>query len=467
MAGAYRRHRCHGRVRSKPRRHNQVIALALSQKMRDPQAAIVFHPERVERQLYQALPADHFLRSRLARQLVKQGQLVPYSVLSDTRIESPRVPFVTYPYEWCDAQFHDAAQATLGLLKAVNAQGYDLKDASAWNILFVGCKPQFCDLMSFEPLTSQRWWALGQFVRHFIWPLLVARRRRLACRKSFLTWRDGVPTEKIPKLLGPLVYFSRYLPFLLGGSAAGAPSAAVPVDQVGAFRRSVIEMLDWCLPKAAGPKKSAWVNYEQDRDHYNAEAINFKKATVAKWLADIRPEWVADLGCNSGEFSLLAADAGARVVAVDADHACIQNLYQRAQGRTDVFPVVAALDDIVGGRGWQGSEFASLGQRLSGLCDVVFGLALIHHLTIGASVPLLAVAAFLYALTKQWAVLELIDSEDSQLQSLCATRNRNPCDFSVNAQKAALVAAGFVIQEVQPITNTHRQLVLFRRAIIL
>lgn len=431
--------------------------------MRDPQAAIVFHPDRVERQLYQVLPADHFLHTGLARQLVEQGQLVPYSVLSVTRIESPRVPFMTYPYEWCDAQFYDAAQATLGLLKAVNAQGYDLKDASAWNILFVGCKPQFCDLMSFEPLTTKRWWALGQFVRHFIWPLLVARRRGLACRKSFLIWRDGVPTEKIPKLLGPLMYFSRYLPFLLGGSAAGSPSAAVSVAQVGAFRRSVIEMLDWCLPKAAGPKQSAWVNYEQDRDHYNAEAINFKKATVAKWLADIRPEWVADLGCNSGEFSLLAADAGARVVAVDADHACIQNLYQRAQGRTDVFPVVAALDDIVGGRGWQGSEFASLGQRLSGLCDVVFGLALVHHLAIAASVPLSAVAKFFHDLSKQWLVLELIDVEDPQLQSLCISRNRSSADFSVEAQKAALVAAGFVIHEVQPITNTLRQLVLFRR----
>lgn len=431
--------------------------------MRDPQAAIVFHPDRVQRQLYQALPPDHFLHSSLARRLVEQGLLVPYSVVSDTCVESLRLPFVTYPYEWCDAQLSDAAQATLGLLKAATAEGFDLKDASAWNILFVGCRPQFCDLMSFEALTSKRWWALGQFVRHFIWPLLVSRRRGIASRKSFLIWRDGVPTEKIPKLLGPSVYASRYLPFLLGSSESAAPAANSADQDISAFRRSLIAMLEWSLPKVAGPKKSAWANYEQDRAHYNAEALAFKKATVARWLAAIRPEWVADLGCNSGEFSLLAADAGAKVVAVDADHECIQNLYRRAQGRDDVFPVVAALDDIVGGRGWQGSEFASLSDRLSGLCDAVFGLAVVHHLTIGASVPLHAVATFFRSVTRQWAVLELIDIEDPQVQALSVARNRDPLDFSLDAQKSAFMVAGFALHETVPLPNTHRHLVLLRR----
>ena len=59
---------------------------------------------------------------------------------------------------------------------------------------------------------------------------------------------------------------------------------------------------------------------------------------------EYRPETVLDIGCNTGHFSLLAADAGANVVAVDRDPDAAGSLWRNASrlGR----PVLPLVVDI-------------------------------------------------------------------------------------------------------------------------
>ena len=64
-------------------------------------------------------------------------------------IQPDPVPFVSYPYEWCFSQLKDAALATLEIQKIALQFGMVLKDASAFNILFIGCRPVFIDSLSF------------------------------------------------------------------------------------------------------------------------------------------------------------------------------------------------------------------------------------------------------------------------------------------------------------------------------
>lgn len=127
--------------------------------MRDPEGRVRFLPLQIERELYEPIAKDHFIFSKTAQSFVEKGWLIPFSV-ERKLIRSPRVPFVSYPFEWCDAQFADAASLTLSISEEAFASGYELKDASAWNVVFKSCAPCFCDHLSFQKITKPQWWAL-------------------------------------------------------------------------------------------------------------------------------------------------------------------------------------------------------------------------------------------------------------------------------------------------------------------
>jgi hypothetical protein len=274
--------------------------------VRDPAAGLRFEPEHVVRELRAPLSDGHFLRSALAQEWVRRGDLVEFKVVDDHTIESPRLPFVSYPFEWCDSQLHAAGRLTLKLQREAVQAGFDLKDASAWNVIFDGTRPLFCDLLSFDPLRQKKWWAAGQFGRHFILPLLLAKRRGLRGNQCFAMWRDGVPADVARRITGPARYLTRYWPLMAAGDGAGAPLAepSAELAQVRQFREGLQASLEWMLdgvsPVSAGRRTTAWQNYVDQRDHYSSQDLASKQEAVASWLAECRPAWVLDLGSGSG-----------------------------------------------------------------------------------------------------------------------------------------------------------------------
>ena len=440
--------------------------------MRDPAAALRFEADRVVRDLRMPLDEQHFLRSELARCWCSEGRLVPYEILSEERVESVRLPFVTQPSEWTDAQFLAAASLTLTLQRQAVEGGFDMKDGSAWNVLFDGCRPTFCDLLSFERLTEQRWWALGQFARHFIVPLLVSRRKGLRAGEIHAVWRDGMPADKARSLLGWPALLSRYGPLLVSARAGAHSSVdAVPetVDRVldptgiQQFRQRLHATLEWQLnglSETESRRGPGWSDYEGDRPHYGGASLDGKRATVARWLQELAPDWVLDLGCNTGEFSRLSLARGACVIALDADHDSVQRLFLAHPGETRLYPLVAPLDDLHGARGWAAQEHAGLGDRLTASADLVLMLALIHHLAIGCAVPLEQVARFAFRCTRHALVVEILNEDDPQLQALCRQRRRDPGEFSVRRQREAFMAAGFRLGAEQRLDGAARSLLL-------
>lgn len=406
--------------------------------MRDPMGALRIAPTTVHRSLYQPLPPDHFLLSEAAAALVAAGQLIAYSFDSPTAIVSPRIGFVTYPHEWCNAQFVDAAELTLAVSEAALASGHELKDASAWNILFNGCKPVFCDHLSFQKINDQRWWAFAQFVRHFILPLCLAKYRRLDAAAAFAISRDGMSPELARKLMGMRRFVTRYWLLLLKpGSAAAAPALAAG-GAAGSHHRNLYGLTRWLLAgvRKLGRSPSTWLNYTAERSHYSDDASRVKYQVVDGWLGARAPAWVVDLGCNTGEFSRLAASHGAQVVAVDLDHESIQALYLASRDAA-IYPVLANLDDLSGGRGWGGTEFPGLLARLSLHAEVLMMLAVVHHLAISSSIPYEVIAATAAGLTTRYLIIELLDEADPLVARLAAQRGRVPAEFSLALQRRA------------------------------
>lgn len=425
--------------------------------MRDPDGHIIFEDKFVLRYLNEPAGPDHFLRSSLARRWVERGLLIPYEWINASTLRSPRLPFVTLPPEWTSLQFFVAAKFTLDLhLEAVN-EGWDLKDASAWNIVFNGLKPVFVDLLSFVPLRERLWRAAGQFTRHFVFPLLLDKKNYIEPRQCMKLWRDGVTPKTARRYMGPRRFFTRYWPLMVEGRGGDESAAKITEKKrpqtgeiVKKFRYRLQSSLLWMLngvnPGSRKDSSSIWANYEINRPHYSEGAIIFKHDIISGWLGKIRPEWVLDVGCNAGEFSDLAVRVGAKAICWDGDSQALLNLHRRhisAKTETNYFPVCCPIDDATAGCGWMGNEFPSLTDRLHGRVDVVMLLAIIHHLVIAGGVRLEDIFRFAAHVTRRAVLLELVSENDARILELCRHYNRNPLEFTIERQYAAATAAGF------------------------
>ena len=80
-------------------------------------------------------------------------EAVPADFVGDTAyrwLEHETLRFPCYPHEITAAQLKEAAHLTLSLAMEALENDWILKDASAWNVLFDGGRPVFCDILSFE-----------------------------------------------------------------------------------------------------------------------------------------------------------------------------------------------------------------------------------------------------------------------------------------------------------------------------
>src|SRR5579863_4053603 len=126
-----------------------------------------------------------FLASPVAHDFIASGKLVsthfpnpvelaPEYPADYQLVEHKRIAFPSFPAEWPPEMLASAGFLTLDLAEKCLPQGWRLKDATPYNVLFRGPAPIFVDVLSFERREAQDslWPAYAQFVRTFLLPLL-------------------------------------------------------------------------------------------------------------------------------------------------------------------------------------------------------------------------------------------------------------------------------------------------------
>jgi hypothetical protein len=150
---------------------------------------------------------------------------------------------------------------------------------------------------------------------------------------------------------------------------------------------------------------------------------------------------VWDLGCNTGDFARIAAETAPVVVALDGDHAAVEQLYRtlrRESGSTAaqrILPLVGNVCDPSPNQGWLGAERRSWPNR--GRPDLVLALALVHHLVLGAGIPLEQLLDWLHSLGGA-VVLEFVDKSDPQARRVLHNRRDDDSGYSLEACEAGL-----------------------------
>jgi hypothetical protein len=348
-------------------------------------------------------------------------------------------------------------------------------------VIFGGCRPVFCDHLSFEPICQREWHALGQFARHFILPLLVAEKSGLPAHAQFRMFRDGVTPQLARRMCGWRMWFSRAMPLAFAAGARdhrAAPRPRAAGGSAGSLHANLYRYCRSSLPSRAsitarhqrgGDAGGTWSSYSQDRAHYAPAAIQSKQALVRGWMERLKPSWILDLGANTGEFSFLGARTGARVIAVDSDHDCIERLYLQALGQPPfdlaIHPVVAQLDDLCAGRGWRGCEAPGLLARLEARCDLVLMLGLVHHLAIAGAIPVTEIAAFAASLTRRMLIMEIVAQGDPMFEKLAAQygRSRDAAETCGHAAQLSALVSHFEVVESHRLPDSPRTLLLLEK----
>ena len=404
---------------------------------RDPTSRVFYANGQVYRALSRA-GLDDF------EALARSGLLEDPRIVRTARVDEPppdvlpheavallthaSIPVVSYPYEWTFSMLRDAALLQLDLLLAALERDLILKDASPYNVQFRGARPVFIDVGAFERLRpGELWVGYRQFCMLYLYPLLLLALKGVDFRPWLRGSIDGITPDALRRLMSFRDRFRRGLTtnvFLHARlernmrpravrKAPGAVGSHVIRANVRKMRK-LVGSLDW------QPPEGIWTRYGERNAYTEADAR--RKEDFVREVAALCPRRLAwDLGANDGRYSRVLAEHARHVVALDADPGPVELLYRdlRATGDERILPLAASVTDPSPGLGWRGRERRPLLER--GPPDLVLALALVHHVSIAANVPLSEFVDWLAELGSP-LVVEFPTRDDPMVQTLLAPK---------------------------------------------
>lgn len=456
---------------------------------RDPDSAVFRADGKVLRGLSSQAAADWDRLSKTAffPRLTDAGQIVRTTAYEGDAPPSPRgqpwarvlehepIPVISYPYEWPFSMLRAAAALHLEVLAAALDENLSLKDGTAYNVQFVGSRPTFIDIGSFEASTGP-WPGYRQFCQTMLFPLLVQAHVGVPYQPLLRGAIDGLTPSDVAGMFSGLRRFRKgvlrnvTLHSMLERKVTTASetvksdlkSSGFSTELAKATTKNLLKLVNGLevakRGSASDDDHSVWSDYRDTCSYSDADATA-KQAFVRAALDDNECRVVLDLGANDGEYSALAAEHADYVVAVDGDEKVVDLLYRRlrAAGKENVLPLVMNLVDPSGGIGWRNRERAPFIERIRP--DATLALALIHHLTIAANVPLPEVVSWLASFGGR-VVVEFPHVDDVQVKRLLANKPAGLFDDYRRDAFERLLAEHFLVQRQETLPGGTRTIYL-------
>jgi ribosomal protein L11 methylase PrmA len=206
--------------------------------------------------------------------------------------------------------------------------------------------------------------------------------------------------------------------------------------------------------------KSTW------NDYYNSKVsgddyVNQKKKILEEWLELIQGNTVLDIGTNTGLFARQASAKFVNVVAIDTDSWCINDLYRESKKsvRSKVLSLCVDISEPTPAIGWNNEERGSFFARYK--ADVVFALALIHHMAISKNIPIPDIAEKLSQLCN-FLIIEFVPKNDPRVVLMLQDRKDIFEEYSETLFEDSF-SVFFIIEQKQKIDPTDRILYLMKK----
>ena len=448
---------------------------------RDPGSHVYLLEESVYRSLtptaaaaFEAVRRTGVLDSLISERWIVRTETVDPGVLGEIGqsatlvLQHEKVPFLSYPYEWSFAQLRSAALFHLDLHLRLLEYGITLNDSTAYNLQFVGAAPIFIDVTSLRPYQEGEYWqAHRQFCEQFLHPLLLHSVLGIPHNAWFRGNLDGLPLDQMAALSPwwACLDWRFFLHVVMQNrlqqwAETKRDTAAARVRRHGLSRTAFMALLRQLrrfIKKLAPrrPKGSTWGEYAT-HNTYEAGESEAKRKFVGSFIQRARPRLLLDLGCNTGDYSVVALQHGADyVVGFDADQQALNAAFHRSHREHLAFlPLYQDLANPSPDQGWKQLERSGLGNRARG--QALLALALVHHLAIGRNIPLDQVINALIGMAPR-GVIEFVPKADPTVQKMLALREDIFCDYTSDAFER-LLGQQTQIVEKQTISASGRTL---------
>lgn len=417
---------------------------------RDPSGYVYYDNQKVYRRVNKVYfkEYDYFIKSGLYDELKNNGYIVGLKEVNRTSnyidLEVDTIPFISYPYEWSFDEYKDAAILTLSIEEIALKYDMTLKDATSYNVQFLDGKPIFIDILSFIFYKDgDPWGAYGQFVRHFICPIVLMSSVDIHLNSLMRNYIDGIPLDVCSNILGHRGGFFAYQHIKLHNKTIIKNDNNTDVRKVYIKKISLLNMIFMMKNGISNLKIkdtiTEWDNY-YNNTNYDSEAFKSKSSIVDKFLKYInlnKNDIIWDLGANDGKYSIIASKYS-NVIAFDIDvNAVNRNYLNNKNGNNNILPLVLDLFNPSPSIGFDLKERKSINERGGARC--IMALALIHHLSISNNTSFSMIALSFSKLSK-YLIIEFVPKNDSKVKRLLSTRedifsNYNEEEFEKSFEK--------------------------------
>lgn len=427
---------------------------------------------------YEFVRTSGLIKSLVSNQQLVAETAVDKSILgehgedADLVLEHPRLPFISYPYEWSFSALKAAALLHLDIQQEALKKDVTLTDATAYNLQFVGPKPIFIDSLSFRRYNEGEYWAgHRQFCEQFANPLLLRSIAGIPHNAWYRGTLEGISAEDLSKVLPwrsrlswnvlTNVFMQARLQHTTDSSEAIEKAKARKLPRIG-YEQILYGLRKWIAGlEIKSDNKTVWQDYATDNSYADDEAVK-KREFVAEFAREVKPELIFDIGCNTGDYSAAALENGAGLaIGFDFDHGALDYGFRRAQERSlNFLPLHLDAANPSPNQGWAQSERQGLRERAKG--DAVMGLALIHHLAVAKNLPLAGVIEWLIDMAPQ-GVIEFVPKTDPMVQRLLQIREDIFDDYDQASFEQHLASRARTVKSVK-VSSRGRTLYWFNRS---
>jgi hypothetical protein len=415
---------------------------------------------------------DLLMRSGLYEQLTAHRLLlthteVPEPVADETlwyrTLLPEQVPLVSYACEWCFDQLKDAALLTLDLARTGISKGMVLKDATPYNVQFLGTTPVWIDTLSFEPYQETgHWIAYRQFCTQFLFPLYLSHYTSMQVHEIYKAYPEGISAEIVSTLLPFKSKLSLGVwmnVFLQRSKALGKNEKQIPPFSKQKMLNLLQHLTEEVTRLQQYSSSSDWSHYYED-SQLGQTYFSEKKAAVQNLLQNLPVGNCLDAGANEGHFSALVSGTAKLLVAADNDAVSIAKCYRscRKEG-IQLLPLVLDITNPSPAAGLDNNERQAFFDRIQ--FDTVLALALVHHLAIGRNIPLHLIAKMFARISKN-LLIEWVPKEDQKVRHMLASRS-DIFDQYDQQQFEKEFSSLFIISEKIEIGDTGRILYLMEK----
>lgn len=453
----------------------------ISASFRDPSATVFRIGDRIIRGINKSGEEKFKLltSSKILSESIVRGFLIETKVLDDSLIkknldcnfllEHKNIPYISYPYEWNFFQLKDAAIHHLNFNIFLIENNFELIDASSYNIQFIGNKPVFIDVFSIDKYTEgSNWTAHNQFCQQFLNPLLITSLKGIAHNNWYRGNLEGISSEEICKILSffqkinPTIFLNLVLPtyFERKNRSKKIDDLKLLQNKKGKFNKNsylwMLKNLKSFILKLKRPEeKSFWKNYDNDNT-YDQNQTEIKKKIVEEFIKKHNPEILCDLGCNTGEFSEISLNTGAKsVIGFDYDQgALVKSLNRSKEKKLNFLPLYLDAANPSSNIGWNQSERFGFLERCK--FDALIALAFEHHLAIAKNIPLIELIDWFLDIAPK-GLIEFVPKEDDTIKIMLNFRKDIFIDYTEDNFKEILSKKAKIIK-INEIENSKRKI---------